>query len=205
MINENFALLGAAIFLFGSIGYLLETIQGKVKPNRVTWFLWALAPLVAFTAQIKQGVGIQSLLTLMAGLIPLVIFFASFINKNAYWQIGRLDIICGIFSILGLVLWWITKVGNVAIAFAILADLLAALPTVIKSYKEPETENYILYFANAISAAITLFTIKMWNFATYGFPLYLLIVCALLTLLIRFKLGKRVSLAEHKKPLEKLK
>src|SRR3989344_8314569 len=126
MINENFAILGAVIFFFGSIGYFVETIQGKVKPNRVTWFLWALAPLVAFTAQIKQGVGIQSLLTLMAGLIPFVIFFASFINKNSYWKIGRLDIICGIFSILGLVLWWITKVGNVAIAFAILADLLAA-------------------------------------------------------------------------------
>ena len=191
MINENFALLGAAIFLFGSIGYLLETIQGKVKPNRVTWFLWALAPLVAFTAQIKQGVGIQSLLTLMAGLIPFVIFFASFINKNSYWKIGRLDIICGIFSILGLVLWWITKVGNVAIAFAILADLLAALPTIVKSYKEPETENYLLFLAIAISAVFTLFTIKIWNFATYGFPFYLLIVCTLLTLLIRFKIGKR--------------
>ena len=193
MINENFAILGAVIFFFGSIGYFVETIKGKVKPNRVTWFLWALAPLIAFTAQINQGVGIQSLLTLMAGLIPLVIFLASFINKNAYWKIGRLDIVCGTLSVLGLVLWQITGVGNLAIIFAVLADALAAFPTVVKSYNEPETENYVLYFANAISAAITILTIKTWNFATYGFSVYLLVICMLLTILIRFKIGKRFA------------
>lgn len=190
MINDNFAILGAFIFFFGSIGYFIDTIKGKVKPNRVTWFLWTLAPLIAFTAQVQQGVGIQSLLTLMTGLIPLFIFIASFVNKKSYWKIGRLDLICGTLSILGLLLWWVTKVGNIAIVFAILADLLAGLPTIIKSYKAPETENYLIYFADAISAALTLLTIKTWNFATYGFPVYILIADSLLALLIRSKIGK---------------
>ena len=193
MISENFAILGAIIFFFGSLPYLLETIQGKVKPNRVTWFLWALAPLIAFTAQIDEGVGIQSLLTLMAGLIPLVVFLSSFINKKSYWKLSRLDIICGGLSILGLILWQITGVGNLAILFAIFADALAAFPTVVKSYNEPETENYILYFANAISAAITILTIKTWNFATYGFSVYLLLICMLLAILIRFKIGRIIE------------
>ena len=194
MINENFAILGAVIFFFGSIPYLLETIKGKVKPNRVTWFLWALAPLIAFSAQINQGVGIQSLLTLMAGLIPLVIFIASFVNKNSYWKISRLDLICGSLSILGLILWQITGVGNLAILFAIFADALAAFPTIVKSYNEPETENYVLYLANAISAAFTILTIKTWNFATYGFSVYLLIICLLLTILIKFKIREKFKL-----------
>lgn len=201
MINENFAILGAVIFFFGSIPYLLETVQGKVKPNRVTWFLWSLAPLIAFAAQINQGVGIQSLLTLMAGLIPLVIFLASFVNKSSYWKIGRLDIICGALSILGLILWQITGVGNLAILFAIFADALAAFPTVVKSYNEPETENYVLYFANAISAVLTILTITTWNFATYGFSLYLLIICTLLTVLIRFKIGEKVKHKQFSKVL----
>ena len=194
MINENFAILGAVIFFFGSIPYLLETIKGKVKPNRVTWFLWALAPLIAFSAQINQGVGIQSLLTLMAGLIPLVIFIASFVNKNSYWKISRLDLICGSLSILGLILWQITGVGNLAILFAIFADALAAFPTIVKSYNEPETENYVLYLANAISAALTILTITTWNFATYGFSVYLLIICLLLTILIKFKIREKFKL-----------
>ncbi len=194
MINENFAFLGAAIFAFGSIGYFLDTLKGKVKPNRVTWFIWALAPLIAFVAQIRQGVGIhQSLLTFTVGFIPIIILAASFVNKKSYWKISKLDLICGVLSLLGLLLWQITGAGNIAIFFAILSDGLAAFPTVIKSFKFPETENWILYFANAISAGITLLTIKVWNFENFGFPLYIFLLTGLLATLIKLKIGKRVN------------
>lgn len=191
MINENFVILGAIIFFFGSIGYFVDTIKGKVKPNRVTWFIWSLAPLIAFIAQLREGVGIhQSLLTFMVGFIPLIIFIASFINKKAYWQIGKLDVICGVLSLVGLFLWYITGTGIIAIFFSILADAGAAFPTIVKSYRFPETENYFLYFANAISAAITLLTIKIWNFETFSFPLYIFLLTSLLAILIKFKVGK---------------
>ena len=191
MINENFAFVGAAIFVFGSIGYLLDTLKGKVKPNRVTWFIWALAPLIAFAAQLREGVGFhQALLTFTVGFVPLVILIASFLNKKSYWKLGKLDIVCGVLSIFGLVLWLVTGTGLIAILFALLADALAALPTVVKSYKFPETENWLLYFANAISAAITLLTIKTWNVETFAFPLYIFIMTCILTVLIKFKVGK---------------
>lgn len=93
MLHPNFVIVGAFIFFLGSIGYFVETLQGKVKPNKVTWFIWTLAPLIAFFAEIQQGVGIQSLLTFMVGFVPLIIFIASFVTKKAYWKIGRLDII----------------------------------------------------------------------------------------------------------------
>lgn len=53
MLNENFVILGAVIFAIGSLSYLIDTLKGKVKPNRVTFFLWALAPLIAFAAEVK--------------------------------------------------------------------------------------------------------------------------------------------------------
>ncbi len=191
MINENFAFLAVIIFSLGSIGYIIDTIRGRVKPNRVSWFIWTLAPLVAFIAQLKQGVGIhQSLLTFMVGFIPLIIFISSFVNKKAYWEIGKLDIICGALSLIGLFLWYITGTGNIAIFFSIVADGLAALPTIVKSYEFPETENYFIFFTNAIAAVITLLTIKVWNFQAAGFTIYILLVTTLLTVLIKFKIGK---------------
>jgi hypothetical protein len=57
MLDEKFVILGIIVGFIGSLSYLIDTIKGKTKPNRVTWFLWALAPLIAFTAEIKQGVG----------------------------------------------------------------------------------------------------------------------------------------------------
>ncbi len=190
MINQNFIYLGAAIFFFGSVGYLTETLKGKVKPNKVTWFLWALAPLIAFVAQVKQGVGLQSLFTFMMGFIPIIIFLASFINKKSYWKIKKLDLVCGGLSIIGLIGWQITKAGNIAIIFSIIADLLASWPTIIKSYEHPETENYLIYLGNAIFALITLLTIKVWNFETYSFSLYLFFATLLMTFLIKFRVKK---------------
>ena len=190
MINQNFIYLGALIFFLGSIGYFAETIQGKVKPNRVTWFLWGLSPMIAFIAQINQGVGLQSLLTFMVGFVPILILFASFINKNSYWKLEKFDFVCGFLSIIGLVLWQITKVGNIAILFRIIADFLAGWSTTVKSYNHPETENYWIYLGNAVFALITLLTIKVWTFETYSFSLYMFIITLTTFFILKFKIKK---------------
>lgn len=193
MIDERFVFLAVAFNFFGSLSYLIDTVKGKIKPNKVTWFLWALAPLVAFAAQISQGVGLSSLLTFMVGFGPLLVFIGSFVNKKAQWKITNFDLICGALSILGLLLWGITRVGNIAILFAILADGLAAIPTLVKSYQAPETENYKVFLLAMIAALITLLTIKQWDFAHFAFPLYIFSICFIFVLLIKFKLGKKLN------------
>ncbi len=190
MINQNFVLLGAIIAAIGCLSYLIDTVKGKVKPNRVSFLVWSLAPLIAFVAEIKQGVGLQSLMTFVVGFLPLTIFIASFFNNKAVWKLTRFDLTCGAFSIIGLVLWYITKSGNIAIIFSILADGLAALPTIVKSFNFPETESGWPYFSATISAAITLLTVKVWDVANVGFPIYVLIVTLVISALVQFKLGK---------------
>ena len=193
MLHPNFVILGAVIGFLGGLSYLISTIRGETKPNRLTWFLWAIAPFIAFAAEIKEGVGIQSLMTFMVGFTPLLIFLASFVNKKSVWKLGRFDFICGVLSLTGLFLWYITKNGNFAILFGISADGLAAAPTLVKSYSFPETENYHVYLTAAISAAITLLTIDIWNFAHFGFPLYILILCTIFVFIIKFRAGKSIK------------
>lgn len=190
MINENYIYLGLFLNSLGSISYLLDTVSGKAKPNRVTYFIWGLAPLIAFFSQYKQGVGIQSLLALGVGLWPALIFIGSFFNKKAEWKITGFDIVCGILSVLGLVLWSVTKIGNLAIIFSIFADTLAAFPTVKKSYYYPESENIWIYFSGVIYAFIVLLTVKDWSFAIYGFPLYIFFLNIIITFLIKFNFKK---------------
>lgn len=193
MLHSNFVILGAVIYFFGGLSYLITTLKGKTKPNKVTWFFWALAPFIAFVAEIKEGVGIQSLMTFSIGFLALIIFLASFINKKSFWRLGRFDFVCGILSLIGLFLWYATKNGNYAIIFAISADLMATVPTIVKSYSFPETENYHDFLGSVINAAITLLTIKIWNFAQYSFPLYILIIDIVFVLLVKFKIGKLIK------------
>ena len=190
MIDEKFVIIGALLNIIGSATYAYHTVRGKTKPNRVTWFLWALAPLIAVSAHWLEGVTWAALMTFMVGFGPLIIFIASFINKKAYWRITKLDIICGAISVLAIILWAATGQGIVAVLLSILADFAAGIPTLIKAYKKPETEHYGVFRNGAISALITLLVIDNWTFVNYGFALYIFLICLTLYLLIKFKIGK---------------
>jgi len=172
--------------------YIRDTIRGKIQPNKVTWLLWAIAPLIAFSAEITQGVGIVALATGISGIVPLFIFTSSFFNKNAEWKITKFDMVCGILSLLGIIMWYVTRIGNVAIIASILADGLAAMPTMVKSYKNPETENDLEFLCGIVNASIALLVIQNWNFENYGFPLYLVLMQIVVVCLIRFKLGEKI-------------
>jgi len=204
MINPNFVIIGVLLQVIGAWSYLVDTIKGKIKPNKVSWLLWSIAPLIAFAAMVKQGVGITALATFIVGFAPLVIFIASFLNKDAKWEISKLDIVCGTLSIIGLLLWMITKVGNVAIFFSILADGLAAIPTIVKSYKFPETENSMVFSFGVLNSVIALLALSEWNFQSYGFPLYLLFLDFAIATLIQYKWGlklqKKVESSRHNRP-----
>lgn len=193
MLNGNFVIVGILVNLLGNTSYVVDMFRGKAQPNRVSWGLWALAPLIAFVAELKQGVGIQSLLTLNVAFFPAIVFLLSFFIKKSYWKLEKLDIICGILSLFGLLLWYITQVGNIAIFFSIIADALASFPTLVKAYKYPETENAIAYFGSAIAGMITLLTITKWDFQDFGYPLYIALMMGAIALCVQFKIKKLIS------------
>lgn len=180
MIPEYFAIIGAVIASLGGLYYLYETIVGKAKPNRVTWLLWGLFPMITFVAQRSQGVEGLSWATFAAGFTPLLVVIASFFNKKAYWKTKASDYYLMAAAVLGIVLWAVTDNPNLAILFSLVADFLAGLPTLIKSYKHPETESWIAYAISTLGFGIGVMAIHVYTFENYAFLIYLLIMNGLL-------------------------
>lgn len=172
--------VGAAVLLLGCLSYITKTLKGATKPNRVTWLLWSIAPLIATFAAISDGVGWSVLPVFMAGFGPLLVFIASFVNKNSSWKLKKFDYLCGFFSVLALALWGITKEPVIAIIFAIVSDGFAAIPTLVKAWKYPETESSGPYTTGLFNALTSFVAIKTWNFSSLAFPVYLAIICTLL-------------------------
>lgn len=197
MLDPHFVILGAVINILGEISYIVHTIQGKTRPNRVTWFLFAFAPLIAFMAELSEGVGIQSLQTFIVGFGPLMIFLASFVNRKSVWQITPFDIICGCISVAALILWLLTNEGVIAVALSIAADGFAAIPTIVKAWKVPESESSLIFLLAAINAAITLLTFDHITFIGVGFATYILLTCILLYVLVHFRAGPRLLEWRH--------
>lgn len=191
MLSRYFVIVGTLIGSSGAVAYLWQTIKGKVKPNKVSFLLWSIAPMIAFAAQIKQGAGLESLMTFSTGFLPLLTFIASFANKKAEWKVTRFDLACGLLSLVGLALWLITKIGNLAIFFSIIADGLAALPTLIKAYRYPETEIAWPWLATCVGVTLTLLTLKELTFANSGFIIYIFIIDLMIFICVQFNVGKR--------------
>ena len=176
MAYEWIVFAGAGAQLLGISSYIKETLRGNTKPNKVTWLMWAIAPLIGSFAAFSDGVGLPALPVFMAGFGPLLVFIASFMNPKAYWKLERFDYLCGLFSVLALALWGITNNPAVAIMFAIASDGFASVPTLIKSWKYPETENVHPYITGLFSALTSLAAISLWGFSAYAFPAYLVMI-----------------------------
>lgn len=193
MLDAHFVILGAVIGLGGMLSYLRDTVRGVTHPNRVTWLMWAIAPLIAFSAEVQQGVGLRSLMTFVVGFGPLAIFIGSFWNRGSAWRIGPFDVLCGVLSAAGLVAWLATRHGTVAVIASIAADALAATPTLRKSWAAPDTESVSAYATAALNALITVLTIDRFTTAEAAFPLYILVIATVETILITGRFGPRLA------------
>lgn len=176
--------VGAVVMLVGVLSYTRETLQGRTKPNRVTWLLWSIAPLIGTAAAFSDGVRLATFPVFITGVAPLIVFLASFINKNAYWKLEKSDYWCGGVSLLALILWQVTDNPIIAISFAIVSDALAALPTLIKSWRFPETESGEAYTTAVFGNATSFFALKTGSFSEWAFPAYLVIINILLVLAV---------------------
>lgn len=192
MLDVHFVILGAVIGLGGMLSYVRDTIRGVTQPNRVTWLMWSVAPFIAFAAEVQAGVGLRSLMTFVIGFGPLLILAASFVNRRAAWQIGPFDWLCGALSAAGLVVWLVTRHGTVAVVASIAADALAATPTLRKSWSAPETESASAYVTAAVNALITVLTIDRFTTANAAFPLYILVIASVESLLVVGRFGPRL-------------
>lgn len=198
MLPEQIIYIGVLINLICTIWYIKGVFSGGTKPNLVSWFIWMLAPFIGFFLSLKAGAGLSSLGILLAGFGPFLVLIFSLFKKNAFWKISFFDLICGLFSILALVLYITTKNLEISIIFAIASDGLAYIPTYIKSWKNPGTETSSTYWGGIINNTLSLLIIKNWSFAIFSFPLYLVLANVLEVIFLNRKKFKFLQFAPKK-------
>jgi hypothetical protein len=108
-------------------------LKGDATPNGVTWFLWALVPLIAGAAQWCSGVGIWTLVVLSVGAGPAGVVLASFATKTGSRKLGRFDYMCSAYSLAS------RAIRSRESCFR-LSGWSRGLPTLRKAWLAPATE-----------------------------------------------------------------
>jgi len=177
---EFLVLIAASATLVAAIAYIRSMFKGHTKPNRVTWLMWTIAPFTATLASFSSGATWAVVPVFMSGLSPFMILIASFLNKRAYWKLTLFDYACGALSVLALVLWYVTENPNIAIAFTIISDGLAATPTLRKAWRNPESEFSWPFLVGVFNPMTSFLVTQTWAFSDIAFPAYLVLINILL-------------------------
>ena len=168
-----FATAAIVVNFVACLSYVRAVLKAEATPNRVTWFLWAIVPLIAGAAQFRSGVGISTLVVVVVGAGPACVLLASFVGGVGWWRLGPFDYVCGACSLAALALWAITGDPVTAIVLSILADAAAALPTLRKAWLEPATENRSAYLISFVGMVLGILSVREPTFAAYAFNGYL--------------------------------
>jgi hypothetical protein len=130
-------------------------------------------------------------MTLMLGLVPFVVVFASFKNSHSVWRIGTFDIFCATISLAGLAFWAFINEPTIALISFVCADQIAALPTLRKSWLAPSTESPWAFVMGSLNCGITILTLTVFTTEGALFPGCIVVTDLVLAIMIITKMGPR--------------
>ncbi len=169
-----FSLLAIVFFVIGFAPYILDIHHRRVKPHIMSWVGWGFVTIIGAIAMYADGSSWIAGYIAFQGFICFAIAAYAVIRKVAVYSTGFYDYILFVLGIIGVILWQVSGVAEIALIFAIAADLFFGLPTIIKTWKEPTSETKFPWGMNVISDITALFAIQTFVFHEVAYPIYLL-------------------------------
>lgn len=171
-----------------AVPYVRDMLRGTTKPNVVSWGLWTLIQGIFAAAQWAQGASLSIVLPAVEVASTGLIVALGLVGFG-YKKYRPLDFICLFLALGAIVLWQLTRDPMVALWLSVAADFVAAVPTLVKAYRDPKSETPSAYLLVALSAIAAAFATSIIDLPNLLWPAYIFAVNgATLSLIL---LGKR--------------
>jgi hypothetical protein len=152
--------------------YLVNGLQKKVTPSVLSWFGWAFLMGTSLVSQVvAKGWqwSMTGILCSTAGCVAIaaVAFFSgnySFKRRDWWFLLAGLGCV-GVY--LGSANPWVTTI------FAIIADALLGVPTIVKAYRDPASERSAAWALGTVSSTLALVICVGHDVIYVLFPAYL--------------------------------
>ena len=185
----NYWILGTLVLsLLSPIAYTKSMLRGKARPHRVTRVIVWLASIVGVLGVMHSSS--------TAGIIFAAIFFAraSYLLVMSFIHgVGGatyLDKSCLVIGVVALIAYLVTKNGLLSISLGILADLIGYIPTFVKTWHHPDSEDPLFFAIESLASLLAVFAI--WELRVdILFPVYFFLCGLTVVLLVyRKRLGR---------------
>lgn len=163
------ASIAVILALYAYIPYLIGIFKGKTKPHLFTWVIWTIVTFIAVIIQIIEGGGMGTWPTLAAAVTCLMITILAL--KYGSKDIKKIDYIFLIASLSAIPLWVITNNPTYSALLVTFIEIIAAIPTIRKSWNRPEEEVTSTYGINTVRYFLSIVALASFSIATVAYPM----------------------------------
>lgn len=166
--KDFLGILAVIITFIGYAPYVWNTLKGKTRPHIFSWFTWALVTFLVFALQLYGKGGAGTYTTLAAAFLCTLIFILGL--KNGKRDITKFDVIVFIFSLIATSIWVFAKQPIISTLLLVAINTLATLPTIRKSWKDPNSETLFLWEMAALRNFLGILALSNYSVLTWLYP-----------------------------------
>jgi len=155
-----------------------SVLKGGFKPQRMTRFLIFVISLLFVGTLLAQGDRNGVFIAIAQLIGSLIIFILSI--KKGMGGTEKFDFFILFMVILSLIIWKTTNNPTLGLIMSIVTDLMSFLPSLIKTWKYPETEEWKFYMSDTLASFFSILSIKLYSLANLAFPIYIFLSILLL-------------------------
>lgn len=187
MFNEYQFILNLIAGLFLALAqliYITQVVKKQIKPSLFTWLGWSILVGVALISQLyKYGWSWTLTGHLFSAFGCFFIFVSSMLSNN--FSLLRKDWIYLYLGLACVVVYLLFTDPWITTIFAILADGILGIPTILKAIKDPKTEKSLGWNIALVCWTLTLITCVDKNLIYALFPAYCFVFNAGMSYLTR--------------------
>lgn len=178
-------LVAGAIGVADTVPYLRDVVRRSTVPHRGTWLIWTVIEIVALEAQRADGAR-WSLVPLLVQATGTCLVFVLAI-RFGQGGLSRADTAVVALAGVGVVGWQVADEPVVATTCVIVADLLAAIMMVPKTWREPHSETLSTFVLASLGGAAMIGAVGSSSAALLVYPVYFAFVNGVLAGVIGYR------------------
>ncbi len=166
-------ILSGILSVTAFLPYILDMLTGRTRPQRASWLIWSVLSSIAFCSQVYEGAsdslwfaGIQASGTLVIFMLSIALGAGRFIGRGDGYLLAA--------AAFGLVLWHHTDNAGYALAITISISLLGGVATVMKAYREPDSETMATWAISLVAAFLAVLSVGKTDPVLLAYPVYLI-------------------------------
>lgn len=167
-------ILSSVLVMISPMFYIHSMLTGVTQPHRTTRFVLLVITVLA-TASLWGERGTAAFwLAFVSAIQGLVTFVIGFRKGVGGW--APLDITCLVIAMCGIVVWQLSDRAMVVLIASLVADFVGCVPTIVKTYRMPRSEDWRFYAIDTLAALCSLLAVTSLSVMAVAFPFYLVFI-----------------------------